>query len=54
MANFQIRPSMREQIQSVQMEDPYLRKMKEKVEAETNSQFAITEDGGRSSMCTEH
>ena len=27
------------------MEDPYLKKMKEKVEAGTNSQFAITENG---------
>ena len=36
---------MREQIQSIQIEDPYLRKMKEKVEAGTNFKFAITEDG---------
>ena len=27
------------------MEDPYLKKMREKVEAGTNSQFVITEDG---------
>ena len=36
LATLHIRPSMREQIQSVQMEDPYLRKMKEKVEARIN------------------
>ena len=46
LANFQVRPLLRDQIQSVQMEDPYLKKMREKVEAGINSQFAITEDGG--------
>ena len=36
LATLHIRPSMREQIQSVQKEDQYLRKMKEKVEARIN------------------
>ena len=45
LATLQVRPSLRDQIQSVQMEDPHLKKMKEKVEAGTNSQFTVTEDG---------
>ena len=36
---------MRDQIQSVQMEVLCVKKMKEKVEARTNSQFTITGDG---------
>ena len=45
MATLQVRPSLRDQIQSVQMEDPYLKKMKEKVEVGTISQFAVAEHG---------
>ena len=37
LANFQVRPSLRDQIQSVQIEDLYLKKMREKVEVGTNS-----------------
>ena len=45
LTTLQVRPTLREQIQSVQMDDPYLKKMKEKVEARTTSQFAIADDG---------
>ena len=45
LANFQVRPFLRDQIQTVHIKDPYLKKMKEKVEVGTNSQFAIVKDG---------
>ena len=36
LANFKVRPSLRDQIQNAQMEDSYLKKMKEKVELGVN------------------
>ena len=45
LAVLQIKPSLEDQIQEVQLEDAYLKKMKEKVEAGLNKQFTIREDG---------
>ena len=41
----QVKPSMGDQIREAQIEDAYLKRMKEKVEARINTQFIIREDG---------
>ena len=37
LATLQVKPLLRDQIRSTKMDDSYLKKMKEKVEARTNS-----------------
>ena len=41
----QVRPSLGDQVRSDQMEDVYLKRMKEKVEKGDNTQFTIRKDG---------
>ena len=44
-ATLQVKLSLVDQIKSAQMEDSYLKRMREKVEAGFNTQFVIKEDG---------
>ena len=45
LATLQVKVLLVDQIRDTQMEDPYLKKMKEKVEAGDKTQFTIREDG---------
>ena len=45
LAMLQVKPMIVDQIRETQIEDAYLKKMREKVEMGVNMQFAIKEDG---------
>ena len=45
LAALQVKPSLVDEIRDAQMDDAYLKKIKEKVEIGVNIQFAIRKDG---------
>ena len=45
LATLQVKLSLVDQIKSAQIEDSYLKRMKEKVESRVNTQFVIKKDG---------
>ena len=45
LAALQVKPFLEDQIRDAQLDDAYLKRMKEKVKLGVNTQFTIREDG---------